>query len=78
MTLLVHVPIEKKQMSRTLAEKYQAWRDSGGVPTVITKETLREMGMKKQGKWSCHPIGTSVGRFVPGEKQAPMLIGGSR
>lgn len=77
MTLTPHIPIEKKQTREHLLNQYLQWRNNGGVPTVITKETLRTMGMKKAGKWGAHlSEGVTKSRFVLGEKQEPMLFAG--
>lgn len=77
MTLTPHIPIEKKQTREELLSQYLQWRNNGGVPTVITKETLRTLGMKKAGKWGAHLTGDTRGtRFVLGEKQEPMLFAG--
>lgn len=70
MILTTHISIEKKSEAQRLSELYQAWRDSGGVPTIITQETLRQMGMKK-ARWS-GPIGDgNAGAYVPGVKLPP-------
>ena len=51
MTPTPHIPIEKKQTREQLLSQYLAWRNSGGVPTVITRETLKQKGMRKRGRW---------------------------
>lgn len=57
-----------------LLSQYLAWRNSGGVPTVITKETLRQQGMRRAGRWGAHlSEKLHLSSFVVGERQAPNL-----
>lgn len=70
---MTHIPIEKRIERQALLERYKAWRESGGTPTVITKEVLRAKGMRKLSKNIA--IGDHyVGRYVIGEKQAGVKL----
>ena len=84
MQLVIHVPLEKKQVR----EKLKAQMDAECAPKFceekkkviytqkfqrIEKESMR---MREAKRWGAMPLGENVGRYVVGEKQPPLLMAG--